>query len=306
MIKKLTILVVLLFSVNLLVAQEEEGAGETESPASQLPPGASYTSPNKLQNSEAVYRTEQQLNAQITALNKRLQDHAKLFRMKVEIIPGKTMLKKGKEVDGKCVTKDLSDPVNPKDVPQTAEDNNCLRLEIFDFLGAEEGLSAKNIGSRSKYIELYYSSPADNPDPELQQPIQVKKIRTRILVDNYKKSDEKLSVIVADSIPGEGTHNDQTLTVFYSHDGIPPYGPPLGPEGGVEEQRKLKGFGKYNLNVVENTKTNPTRNIFKKEFYIKNLNQFDEMFTWIYDANERNANKRYAESNKVMKNSLKY
>ena len=68
----------------------------------------------------------------------------------------------------------------------------------------------------------------------------------------------------------------------------------------------LKAFGKYKLSVVENTKTNPTRNIFKQTFYIKNLTQFDNLFKWIYDANERNYNKRYAETNKVMKNSLKY
>jgi hypothetical protein len=306
MMKKLTIIVALLFSFNLLMAQEgAEGGTETQAPGSQLPPGASYKSPNKLQNSESVYLTEQKLDKQITDLNKRLQDHSKLFRMKVEIVPGKTVLKKGKVEGDKCVTKDLSDPINPKDVPQEDPTNNCLRLEIFDFLGAEEGLSDRNIGSRSKFIELFYSAPADNDDPELQAPVQVTKIRTRIFVENYKELDNKLSVIETKEIDAEGTHNDQNLTVFYSHDGIPPL-PPIGPDGGAAEQRKLKGFGKYTLNVVENTKTNPTRNIFKQTFYIKSLIQFDELFTTIYDANERNANKRYAESNKVMKSSLKY
>jgi hypothetical protein len=303
MMKKLTILAVLLFSSSVLMAQAEAGAPETKSPPG-LPPGV-YTSPNKLQNSEAVYTTEVKLNTQITELNKRLQDHAKLFRMKVEILPGKTLLKKGKTNGDACEIKDLSDPNNPKDVPQEDPNNNCLRLEIFDFLGVEEGISEKNIGSRSKYIELFYSAPADNEDPELQQPIQINKIRTRILVDNYKELDNKLSVIVTRDIDGNGTHDDKNATVFYSHDGIPPL-PPLSPDGGSEEKRMLKGFGKYTLSVVENTKTNPTRNIFKQHFYIKSLTQFDELFTSIYDANERNANKRYKESNEVMKSSLKF
>jgi hypothetical protein len=288
MMKKLTILFVLLFSFNVVVAQ----GAENESPSTPaLPPGASYTSPNPLQNSETVYKTEQKLDAQITALNKRLQDHAKLFRMKVEVLPGKTVLRKGKTEGENCVT---------IGVPQEDAGNNCIRLEIFDFLGAEEGQSEKNIGSRSKYIELFYSAPADKEDPELQQPIQVTKIRTRILVDHYKDLDNKLSVIVADGIEAPGTHNDQTLTVFYSHDGIPPVVPD------EKEKRKLKGFGKYTLNVVENTKTHPTRNIFKQTFYIKSLVQFDKLFTSIYDRNEKNANKRYTENNEVMKSSLKY
>jgi hypothetical protein len=227
--------------------------------------------------------------------------------MKVEIVPGKTVLKKGKNENGICITQ-IPDPKNPNlfvDRPQEDPNNDCLRLEVFDFLGAEEGLSERNVGSRSKYIELFFASPAANEDPEHQEKVQVSKIRTRILVDNYKELDNKLSVIVVDGIDVEGKHEDDKSTVFYSHDGIPPL-PPTSPDGGVDEQKKLKAFGKYKLSVVENTKTNPTRNIFKQSFYIKNLTQFDNLFKWIYDANERNYNKRYTESNKVMKSSLKY
>ncbi len=307
MMKKLTILVVLLFSLNTLMAQETPGGGkENETPLeTQLPPG--YHKPEKLQESKAVLDTEAGLNKQIKELNQRLQRHSKLFRMKVEVIPGKTVLKKGKNENGICVTK-VPDPKNTNlliDRLQEDPSNDCLRLEIFDFLGAEEGLSEKNVGSRSKYIELFYASPAGNEDPEHQEKVQVTKIRTRIIVDNYKELDNKLSVIVTDGIDAEGKHEDDKLTVFYSHDGIPPL-PPTSPDGGVEEVKKLKAFGKYKLSSVENTKTNPTKNIFKQTFYIKSLTQFDNLFKWIYDANERNYNKRYAESNKVLKSSLKY
>ncbi|MCB1189564.1 MAG: hypothetical protein H7A23_21600 [Leptospiraceae bacterium] len=305
MMKKLTIIVALLISFNLLIAQGEGGAENESPPETALPPG--YHKPEKLQESKAILDTEAGLNKQIKELNQRLQRHSKLFRMKVEIMPGKTVLKKGKNENGICITQ-IPDSKNPNllvDRPQEDPGNDCLRLEVFDFLGAEEGLSEKNIGSRSKYIELFFASPAANEDPEHQEKIQVSKIRTRILVDHYKELDNKLSVIVVDGIGPEGEHKDEQSTVFYSHDGIPPL-PPTSPDGGVEEQKKLKAFGKYKLSVVENTKTNPTRNIFKQTFYIKNLTQFDNLFKWIYDANERNYNKRYAETNKVMKNSLKY
>ena len=72
------------------------------------------------------------------------------------------------------------------------------------------------------------------------------------------------------------------------------------------EQKDRKGYGLYKLADVENTKTHPTKNVFKQTYYIKHLIQFDKLFTTVFDSNDNRANKRYKESNQVLKNSLVY
>ncbi|MBP9165171.1 MAG: hypothetical protein KBF99_18465 [Leptospiraceae bacterium] len=252
------------------------------------------------QSSIQVNETEEALDKQITFINDRLKRHTKLFRTRVEALPGKTVLYKGTEKDGDCVA--------APDNKQTDPANNCIRLEVFDFVKSEEGKTDLNLGARSKYIILFYEGAGWAEDPMKEAPKNIKMIKSKIILNQFKETDLKISE-VTDGAPhvengkaGENKH-DEKITVFYQHDGLPmrdPKGVPF------PEQKDRKGYGLYKLADVENTKTNPTKNVFKQTYYIKHLIQFDKLFTSIFDSNDNRANKRYKESNQVLKSSLVY
>ncbi|HMV42718.1 MAG TPA: hypothetical protein PK079_20525 [Leptospiraceae bacterium] len=252
------------------------------------------------QSSAQVNATEEDLDKQITALNERLMKHTKLFGLRVESLPSKTVLFKGVEKGDDC------EPA--ADNKQTDSANTCIKIEVFDFIQSEEGKTDLNIGPRSKYIILFYEGGGWGQDPAKEAPKKIKRIKSKILVNNFKETDLKISEVV-DGDPhtpngksGENKH-DEKITVFYQHDGLPVRGPKGEPP---VEQKDRKGYGLYKLADVENTRTNPTKNIFKQTYYIKHLIQFDKLFTKVYDMNDSRANKRYKESNQVLKSSLVY
>jgi hypothetical protein len=67
-----------------------------------------------------------------------------------------------------------------------------------------------------------------------------------------------------------------------------------------------KGIGKYRLNSVENTKSNPLRNHFKREAYIKHLLSFEKLLSKIYHYNESVGNKKVKDNAEFLKDSMKY
>ncbi|MEM7183507.1 MAG: hypothetical protein AAF518_21545 [Spirochaetota bacterium] len=250
--------------------------------------GQVATGEAKLQKAASIEQTEGKLDQIIKEMNDRLKKHTKLFRMKVVKQPHKTFIYKGKAEGDKCV-------ISEKPEDQLSSSNDCLKLEVFDFLGVEDGKVHLNVGARHKYIVLFFEGAPSEEDPKKAQPMAIKKIVSKIYVDNFKQDDIKISEVV-DNEPADAKHSK--ITIFYQHDGLPP--------GSSKQNPSDRGIGLYNLTDVENTKTNPIRNTFKKNFYIKHLDFFDKLFTYIYDSNERNGNERYRESNKVLKNSLKY
>lgn len=234
--------------------------------------------------------TEKKLDERIARLNERLKAYTKLFKTKLLVQPHKTFLMKGKANGDVCDT----------NRPQLADDNDCLKLQVVDFVGSEYGQSALKKGSKSKYIAIFYEGGAKEKDPELEKPGKIKKIISNILVNDFEHQDIKLSE-VTDGAPAQeekANVDNKNVFVFYQHDGYP--------KPATAENPSEKGIGKYTLDSVENTETNPTRNDFKKEFYLKHLDQYDRLFSTIFDANEEVGNKRYRESNDVLKNSLKY
>lgn len=252
------------------------------------------------QSSPQVNATEEDLDKQITFYNERLMRHTKLFRTRVEALPGKTVLYKGIEKGDDCEA--------APDNKQTDAANTCIRLEVFDFVKSEEGKTDLNLGARSKYIILFYEGGGWAEDPMKEAPKKIKKIKSKIILNNFKETDLKISE-VTDADPhtpngksGENKH-DEKITIFYQHDGLPMRDPKGAP---FPEQKDRKGYGLYKLADVENTKTNPTKNVFKQTYYIKHLIQFDKLFTSIFDSNDSRANKRYKESNQVLKSSLVY
>ncbi|MCB1159022.1 MAG: hypothetical protein H7A25_10350 [Leptospiraceae bacterium] len=247
--------------------------------------GTGQVSPNNLQKAQSIEKTEEKLDEIIAEMNKRLQNHTKLFRMKVTNQPYKTFVYKGKANGENCEkAENQEDPAN-----------NCLKLEVFDFVGSDEGRGYQNLGSKNKYIVLFYEGTSSNEDPRLEEPRKVTKVISQVYLNDFIQQDIKISE-VADEEPENAKH--EKVFIFYQHDGNPPKG--------TVETKSAIGIGRYNLTSVENTKTNPIRNSFKKRFYIKHLDYFDKLFTYIFDANEQNGNKRYKEANENLKNSLKY
>lgn len=233
----------------------------------------------------SLEETEAKLDEIIDQMNTRLQNHTKLFVMKVTNQPRRTFLFKGKTEGDNCVKADN----------QEAKENNCLKLEIFDFVGSEDGKTELGIGSKYKYIVVFYEGTSSEDDPRKEKPRKVTKLISNVYVNNFVQQDIKISDVVDGKVEDK---KHQDISIFYQHDGNPPRG--------TQENKSAIGVGKYLLNGVENTKTNPLRNQFKKAFYIKHLDYYDKLFTYLFDANDQNGNKRYKATNEYLQNSLKY
>lgn len=273
------LLITLAFLVSYSLAAEDDAAA---SGGSGSPKGADR---GVLQSAKSVEETEKGLDKTIAELNEKLKNHTKLFRMKVSNQPHRTFLYKGKAKGDEC----------EKAENQEAADNDCMKLEVFSFVGAENGYSELNLGSKYKYVTLFFEGGVSEEDPRLAQPGNVKKIISKVYVNKFKEFDLKVSEVV-DNAPTDKEHKD--VTILFQHDGDP--------AKGANENKSVRGRGLYKLAEVENTKTNPTRNQFKKTYYIKHLDYFDKLFTYLFDSNDQNGNKRYKMNNETLKNSLKY
>lgn len=258
-------------------------AGSTEA-------GSAQAGIDTTQEGKSIVDTEKELDDNIFEVYKKLTRHTVLFKMKVRTLPHRTVLYKGKpSADGeRC-------ELAPD---QESKDNTCIHLEVFDFVGSDDGRSYKNLGAKSKKMELFFEG-ANNadPDPRKEAPRNLSKVRTYVYQNNFVIEDKIISVI-ADTAPNVAPAHNDKIELFYQHDGFPNWGAP--------ETPSEKGVGKYILSNVENTKTNPIRNRFKKAFYFKNLDYFDKLFTKVFDYNDRDSNKHYKKNVEALKNSLKY
>lgn len=294
---KLITILVFLMSASLFSQADPSKVANVQGGDAGSHPDDAFTD----QSSPQVDETEVGLDKQITALNERLMKHSKLFRTRVEALPGKTVIYKGTEKDGDCIAA-------PND-KQTDPSNTCIKIEVFDFVKSEDGLTDLNLGARSKYMILFYDNGGWGDDPIKEPPKKLKMIKSKIILNNFKETDLKISEVMDndphtpnDKAPNNRKH-DEKIVVFYQHDGLP-----MRLEKGVppQEIKDRKGYGLYKLADVENTKTHPTKNVFKQTYYIKHLIQFDKLFTKVFDSNDNRANNRYKESNQVLKGSLVY
>jgi hypothetical protein len=242
------------------------------------------------QDGKAIAETEKKLDEAIFALNNRLTRHTVLMKMKIRSLPHKVVLFKGKaSADGlKCETA----------ADQEAPDNTCLHLEVYDFIKSDDGKAERNLGPKNKTIILFFEGANSNdPDPRKEPPRNLTRIRSRIFKYNFQVEDKVFSEII-DQAPNATASHDDKFELFYQHDEYPIYGTP--------ETPAEKGVGKYQLSNVENTLSNPIRNNFKRDFYIKNLDYFDKLFVKIFDYNDRDGNKHYKKNVETLKDSLKY
>jgi hypothetical protein len=275
---KLISILVFLFSLVLFSADEKKEAKHTDA----------------TQKSEAIDASEKVLDKRILEINERLMKHTKLFMTRLEFLPAKTLVYKG-------ITKGEDCEPAAKGKEQDLA-NNCIKIETFDFHRSEEGKSALNLGSRSRFMILFFESGAKGDEPATEEPGKLKSMRSKVIANIFTPTELKISE-VNDASPHAAEKHDDSITVFYQEDGLP-----MRDEKGqpFPEKKDRKGYGKYTLSYVENTKTNPTRNVFKQSYYIKHLDQFDKLLTAVFDTNDRNAGKRYKDSNQILKDSLKY
>ncbi|TGK13898.1 hypothetical protein EHO60_00655 [Leptospira fletcheri] len=242
-----------------------------------------------LQAGAAILDTEKGLDERIFELNQRLTRHTVLMKMKVRILPFRTVLFKGKSNGDECVPA----------VSQEDPANNCIRVEVYDFIKDDERGQGKIVqGGLAKFMEIYFDGQNSNdPDPRMEPPRNMAKLISKIYKNNFLIEDKVISEIIDRTPNGQPAHNDK-VEIYFQKNGYPEYGRP--------ETPGEKGVGKYLMTSVENTKTHPIRNAFKKQFYIKHLDDFDRLFTKIFDYNDQLGNENYRENVDIMKESLKY
>ncbi len=272
--------------------------------------GGANVKETSLQDSSSVIETEKGLDEKIKVLNEKMKNHTVLFRQKIAALPAKTILYKGKESNGDCIyyvdgdyKKGLVDQVDPA--------NNCIKLEVFDFQDSEWGKSELGWGSRAKSMTIFYNGGSSGSgDPMKEPPRDISKIVFTGMNVNFKENIVNF-VSVADGAPASGNDglsnetggaHDEKIEIYYKN-GFPTIWIDVKNE---PEQVNQKGVGKYSLKNVENTKTHPIRNTFKKSFFVKNLDYFHKLFTNVADTNERYSLRKYKDSNEYMKSTLKY
>ena len=254
------------------------------------------------QASKAVLDTEAGYDKIISDMNKDLERNTVYMRQKTLVLPAKMILTKGKGEGDACKTA----------ANQEAPENDCLKLEVFDFQDSEIGKTEYGYGSRTKYIILFFEGPSTGTgDPFKEPPRKVKK-----LVFNFKTIDfVKNQIDLANLVDNEpyavnsgatndfgGAHDDKIL-VYYTMGS-----PELNFEAvyAATETSSNRGEGNYNLKNVENTKTHPIRNEFKKAFLAKNLLYFRETLDNIADFNHKAALEKYKRNKEFIRASLKY
>lgn len=241
-----------------------------------------------LQTSASIIASEKIIDEKIITLNKRFMNHAKLLKVMVKVLPAQTVLFKGKANGDKCV---LSED-------QEADTNDCIHLEIYDFVGSEHGLSSKGLGARNKFLTLYFGGTASaEKDYRKIPPRELSQIFTQVHMSDFVNGEQFVSEI-SDMAPMTTPLQNNNYFLFYQLDGYP--------FRGTEESPGQKGIGRYSLEKIENTTSNDIRNAFKKKFYVKHLDIFDKLFQKIYNFNDRDGNQHYRNNIQMLKESLKY
>jgi len=275
---KSTLITLLAFILSgSLLAQAQQGQAQTEQKTAS---GA--------QAGKSIEATENELDKEIFRLNELMTRHTPLFKMKLKVLPYRTLVFKGKANGDVCeINKVQTDPAN-----------NCIRVEVFDFILDEYKYPTLNNGSKYKYMELFYEGAASSdPDPTKEPPRKLSKIKTNVYSNDFL-NQEKIVTDVVDRSPNSSPGHNDKIEMFYQKNDYP--------EKGLEEDMSEKGLGVFKLSNVENTLTNPIRNNFKQKVYIKYLDYFNRLFTKIYDYNDRDLNARYKTTVNVLKENLDY
>lgn len=228
---------------------------------------------------------EKLLNTNIQKLNENMKEHSKILVTKIKVLPRNAVLYKGKLNGDECV-----ESVGNQEDPE----NNCVKLEIFDFVEGTPKRPA--FGPKSKFMVIgFEGDPSKEKNPRLASPRKVTLIRSRVLVDNLYGHDRKL-VEVVDENPIGGDVNE--IYILSQDDYVP--------ENIKAENPSNLAYGKYKLSQMENSKISPLRNTFKREAYIKHLQSFNELFKKILEFNMKTNTKKMEQNTNQIKESFSY
>lgn len=206
-----------------------------------------------------IRRAEQILNQNISKLNLEISSYSNLLTMKLKSLPHKTVVKKGTAKGDECIFSNK----------ETSHD--CISIEQFDFIEDNRG-EAK--GTKSKMIVLFFDKKISEAKEDL--PPKLVKLKSRIYSNDYYKQDKNwLEVIDKDPL-GNPDHDDKILIRSESN--------PYFSSSPVKEE-ELGQKESYSLKNVENTKSHPLRNHFKREAYSKHLQLFEKLLARIYHFN---------------------
>jgi hypothetical protein len=283
--KKFLILAIVL-SCFVLNADETTGANET-----QLKEKAH--DPLRGKNLDA---TEKDLNAKILSWNEALKNHSKLLVAKIKLLPKNTVLYKGTLNGEECVTHQKNEKTGDMElVDQENPQNNCLKLEIFDFVEGKPKKPA--FGPKTKYMIIgFESDPSGEKNPRNAAPRNVKFIRSSVLVDNLYANDRML-VEVVDENPLSG-NPDESIYIATQID--------YKPDDFKKENPSEIANGKFHLNQMDNNKTDPIRNQFKRDAYLKHLQYYHELYTKIYEFNDGSNTGKMKQNTNFIKKSFNY
>lgn len=238
------------------------------------------------QQSLNIENEEKRLDDQIRNIYDSMQIHARIIPMKIKDIPRNTLIRKGKSKGNDCIEEKAQEDIT----------NNCLRLEVFDFVGDASPIPV-TVGSKSKVISLFFDSDGGDANPRTAPPRKLSKVKLRVLSNDLLNLDKKMVEIVDEEPLAPAGHNDK-VTFMAEYDNLP--------EGAAEEKPSEFSYGKYRLSQVDNTKSLPIRNQFKRENLFKHLRFFHEIYTKIYEFNDNNIVNRVRENNKNVYKSINY
>ena len=231
-----------------------------------------------------IRKAEQVLNQNILKVNESLVDYSNILFLKMSSLPHRTLVTKGTAKGDDCISNANQD-----------ESGDCLKVEQFDFVEGEKG-EAK--GPKSKSMTLFFDFIYKTEgDKKILSEIKLLKVKSRIFSHNLFTTDKKV-VEVLDTDPLGNPDHDNKIFITNQIDNYP--------ANANTEIQGDRGIGKYRLNSIENTKSNPLRNHFKREAYIKHLLSFEKTLSKILNYNESAGNKKVKDNAEFLKNSMKY
>ncbi len=226
-----------------------------------------------------IRKAEISLNKNITKANLSLSEYASLLTKKIGSLPHRTILSKGITKGDDCVLHKI-----PKD------DGDCLKLEQFDFIEGEKGEAS---GSRSKSMILFFSGAIYKKEDNGDFAIRLIKIKSRIFTHNLSTLDKKLIEVIDTDPLGNPDHDDK---IFITSQTDPAFA--------SSHRDALDNLTPrtYLLSTLENSRSNPLRNQFKREAYLKHLMAFEKIFSKANDYNDSKESDKKEITKKTLKN----
>ncbi len=217
-----------------------------------------------------IRKAELLLNQNIAEVNASFVEYSNLFTMKIGYLPHKTIITKGITKGDDCIS-----------IKDQREVGDCIKIEQFDFVEGDKGVAR---GPRSKSMILFFSvANKDEADNKNSPATKLLKIKSQIFSHNLLSLDKKFIEVIDTDPLGNPDHDDKIYITSQSDQYF---------SSSKKDSEDNITARKYTLQSIENTKSNPLRNQFKREAYIKHLQAFEKILSKVYHYNETNREKR--------------